>query len=94
MITLASLHLVGKIKEVLMHLEEGDRLVEYPARIFLHSSRLESRPSVKLKPRTVKSLMMRGFICPVKEGDIFVYELTDEGQTVARAFKSQRGIIE
>lgn len=77
--------LKGKPKDVLLWLKRGDTLKEYDGqRIFLHSSDLPSRPSIQLSKLTLLSLVGRGLVHPVKESDGFSYELTEDGDFVAK----------
>ncbi len=83
------LRLAKKAKQVLVRMNRGDQLREYPTRIFLHTSDLKNRPSIELRRNTVQALVDRGLAFPVREQEVFNYELTEEGETIARVIERQ-----
>jgi hypothetical protein len=85
---LPSLRIGGsKIKEVLLRLDAGDFIKEYPSqRIFLHTSDLQNRFSIELAKSTVNAMLIRGLVMPNKSKDGIDYQLTDDGQVVANIF--------
>lgn len=78
-----------KLREVMLRLGAGDSLKEYPTgRILLHTADFNTRTSVEVNRNTVDALTIRGLVVPIKSrakiDDVLTYELTDDGQLLAR----------
>lgn len=68
-----------------MRMSSGDRLIEYPTRVFLHTCEPSQHITTELCRGAVCALLIRGLVYPEKENGIErQYSLTEEGELISR----------
>jgi len=80
----------GKAFVVLMRMAQGDCLIEYVQRKFLHTSEPNQRTTLEVHSSTICSLMLKGLIFPTTfdfENGRRHYDITDEGRSVVRLMR-------